>query len=214
MEIKLLVLKAGMNRKDHWEKVYNSKELDEVGWFQEKPVTSLKLIEKIAPPSDANIIDVGGGAYFLVDYLLDMSYTDITVLDISKTSLEKAKQRLLEKGNFVKWIEQDIVNFQPNKSFYIWHDRAVFHFLTNKEDIQKYVELVSNSIVKNGHFIIGTFSTDGPKKCSGLKIVQYSKESMLKTFGEYFILAESIRVDHMTPSGSKQNFIFCHFIRR
>jgi SAM-dependent methyltransferase len=204
----------GMNRKEHWEKVYKTKELSEVGWFQEKPVTSLKFIEKINPPRDAKIIDVGGGAFFLVDYLLEMSFTDLTVLDISKTSLEKAKQRLLEKRYLVKWIEQDVVNFQPTESFDIWHDRAAFHFLTNESDIRKYVQLISDSVVKNGHFIIGTFSVDGPKKCSSLDIVQYSEESMLKTFGDSFALDESLWVDHIAPSGSKQNYLFCHFIRK
>ncbi len=143
-----------------------------------------------------------------------MSFTDITVLDVSKTSLEKAKQRLLEKGDFVKWVELDVANFQPDKSFDVWHDRAVFHFLTNKNDIQKYVELISNSLVKNGHFIIGAFSVDGPQKCSGLEIVQYSEESMLRTFGKYFVLDKSLRIDHVTPSGSKQNYLFFHFIRK
>ncbi len=202
------------NRKDHWEKVYKSKELDELGWYQEKPLPSLNLIEKISPQTDAKIIDVGGGAYFLVDYLLEMSFENLTVLDISETALEKAKLRLSGKAAKVEWVHQDIVRFQPTEKYDIWHDRAVFHFLTSKGDIAKYVTVVSASVVKNGHFIIGTFSVDGPTSCSGLNIVQYSKESMLDTFGQTFRLEECFRHDHVTPYGNKQNYIFCHFIRK
>ena len=117
-------------------------------------------------------------------------------------------------ANRVKWIDKDIVKFKTKEKFDVWHDRAVFHFLTKEIDIQKYVELVSESVVEGGHFILGTFSVDGPKKCSGLEIVQYSEETVKKTFAEEFELIESFRVDHVTPSGSKQNFIFSHFMRK
>jgi len=206
-------MKMEMNRKEHWEKVYNTKELSNVGWYQETPITSLNLIKKINPPEDASIIDIGGGAYFLVDNLLAMSYTNISVLDISKSALDKAKKRLGEKANIVNWINEDIVYFIPEDRYMVWHDRAVFHFLTNPNDIKAYVDLVSNKVVKNGHFILGTFSTEGPEKCSGLDIIQYSKESAEKTFGKFFTLNESFKIDHITPSGMKQNFLFCHFIR-
>jgi len=201
-----------MNRKEHWEKVYNTKELNEVGWYQEEPKTSLDFVRKINPSKESKIIDVGGGAYFFVDYLLGMEFSDITVLDISATALETVKNRLAEKSQLVKWVAEDITSYQPKEKYMIWHDRAVFHFLTEEADIKKYVKLVTESIVKKGHFILGTFSVDGPKKCSGLEITQYSEESIRETFSASFNLFESMRIDHVTPSGIKQNFIFSHLI--
>jgi len=203
-----------MNRKEHWEKVYNSRELEKVGWYQKKPTTSLKFIEKINSRKDDKIIDVGGGAYFLVDNLLEMSYTDITVLDISKSALIRAQERLDGKAKFVKWIIEDITAFNPEQKYTIWHDRAVFHFLTERFDIQRYVELISKNVIKGGHFILGTFSVDGPKKCSGLDIMQYSEEKVKETFKDSFEFNESLRVDHFTPSGIKQNFLFSHFVHK
>lgn len=203
-----------MRHKEHWENVYNTKEIDAVGWFQKKPETSLKLIEKASINLNSPIIDVGGGAYFLVDNLLERSFTDITVLDISQKAIQIAKKRLGEAATKVNWIVEDIVEFKPVQKYVLWHDRAVFHFLTNTEDVKRYVNLVSDSVVNGGHFILGTFSVDGPKKCSGLDIVQYSEQSIADLFSANFDIFESFRIDHFTPSDFKQNFLFSHLIRK
>ncbi|MDF1549475.1 MAG: class I SAM-dependent methyltransferase [Bacteroidales bacterium] len=203
-----------IERKEHWERLYNSVEIDKVGWYQEKPETSLYFFNKLELPKNANIIDVGGGAYFFVDYLLEAGYKNITVLDISETALQTTKNRLADKANMIKWIVNDITEFKPVENYYLWHDRAVFHFLTSEADRRKYVKSLSDSLLPNGHFILGTFSVDGPKKCSGLEICQYSETSVNKVFGDFFVQHETLRVDHITPSGAIQNFLYAHFIRK
>ena len=199
------------SRKEHWEKIYNSKEMDDVGWYQQIPETSLYFVDKIKLPFDAKIIDIGGGAYFFVDHLLNLAYEDITVLDISEAALQKAKERLGDRADKVKWLVADITEFEPDEKYDLWHDRAVFHFLTEDIDTQKYIKVLSENIATNGHFVLGTFSVDGPKKCSGLDIVQYSKESVKSKFSPTFDVVESFRIDHTTPFGNKQNFLFSHF---
>lgn len=203
-----------MGQKEHWENVYETKAFDTVGWYQEKPETSLNLINEANINPSLPIVDIGGGAYFLVDNLLEKSYSDITVLDISQNAIQIAKERLGDKASNVEWIVEDIVEFKPKKRFVLWHDRAVFHFLTNPEDIQKYVKLVSSSVVDGGHFILGTFSTDGPKKCSGLDIVQYSEQAVNDLFSASFDVVKSFRIDHFTPSNFKQNFLFSHLVKK
>lgn len=195
--------------KAHWEKVYETKSPQEVSWTQEIPQISLYFVDAFHLQKDARIIDIGGGDSLLVDHLLDLGYTDISVLDISAHAIERAKRRLGERATLVHWIESDINDFQPDGSYDLWHDRAAFHFLTLPKDIQRYAKLVSGH-AKN--MVIGTFSTDGPLKCSGLEISQYNEESLTQLFQvEGFELLETKREDHQTPFGTTQNFIFASF---
>lgn len=193
-------------RKDHWENIYSKKALTEVSWYQPKPKTSLVYIKSLRLNKDASIIDIGGGDSFLVDNLLDLGYTNITVLDISKTAIERAKKRLGERANNVDWVISDIVNFKTEKKFDLWHDRAVFHFLTKKDEIDNYLNLAKEQINKNA--IIGTFSLNGPFKCSGIDITQYSIETLTELFIPEFEKIKGEKVFHLTPIETSQEFTF------
>ena len=195
-------------RKKHWENIYQTKQLNEVSWFQPVPQTSLDLISKYVKSKDAAIIDIGGGDSFLVDHLLELGYTNISVLDISEAAIERAKIRLGENANKVSWIVCDISKFEPTEKYDFWHDRAAFHFLTNKDEIQSYVQLVQDSINSNGVLAIGTFSENGPLKCSGIEITQYTEDSLSNLFTNGFEKIESFLVDHPTPFDTVQNFVF------
>lgn len=200
-----------MSNKEHWEKIYTTKTPQEVSWTQEIPETSLNLIAKFRPSLFAKIIDIGGGDSLLVDHLLALGYTDITVLDISEAAILRAKNRLKEKAAQVKWIVEDITHFSPTETYDIWHDRAVFHFLTEKKDIETYIKLVNNW---SKNIVIGTFSTEGPLKCSGLEITQYNEQKISKTFCPIFALLECFTVDHTTPFDTVQNFIFARLSKQ
>ena len=197
-----------MDRKNHWETVYNTKNPDEVSWTQEVPQISLDFSHSLQMDKSARIIDVGGGDSKLVDYLLNEGFENVTVLDISGKALERAKKRLGDKAHKVKWVESDILKFNPQETYDVWHDRAAFHFLTEPEQIQTYVELTKK--VVDGHMILGTFSENGPKKCSGLDIKQYNEEAMEATF-QNFEKIHCRTEDHRTPFNTTQNFIFCSF---
>jgi ubiquinone/menaquinone biosynthesis C-methylase UbiE len=162
---------------------------------------------------DAAIIDIGGGESKFVDFLIDEGYTNITVLDISEQALKKAQTRLGEKASFVNWVVCDVTQFIPLRKFDVWHDRATFHFLTTKEQIEKYVSLSANCVISGGFMAIGTFSENGPKKCSGLDIKQYSESELEKTLGYYFKKIKCVTEDHETPFHTFQNFLFCSFRR-
>ena len=198
-----------LDRKAHWEKVYETKNPDEVSWTQEIPKVSLEFIRSFGLPKSAKIIDIGGGDSKLVDYLLDDGYENITVLDISEKSLQKAQKRLGERAKKINWIASDIIAFKPKATFDIWHDRAAFHFLVTPEQIEKYIEIARNAVT--GFLTIGTFSENGPLKCSGLEITQYSETSMAARFEKYFEKISCKMVDHITPFGTNQNFVFCSF---
>lgn len=200
------------NYKDHWENVYETKNPDEVSWTQKIPQTSLNLIEAAAKDKAAKIIDIGGGDSNLIDFLLEKGYENISVLDISAKALEKAKERLGAQAEHVDWIATDITAFKPNTTYDIWHDRAAFHFLTTKEDIQQYVEIVKNAVADT--LIIGTFSVNGPQKCSGLPIMQYDEDRLKEIFSQDFELVKSFTEDHITPFNTVQNFIFCQFKKK
>ena len=197
------------DRKLHWENVYNTKQPNEVSWTQDVPQTSLDFIHGLNLSKNASIIDIGGGDSKLVDFLLEEGYTDITVLDISEKALERAKKRLGEKASKVNWIVSDITTFAPDRQYDVWHDRAVFHFLTVAEQISKYKAIVEKVVAKN--MIIGTFSDEGPKKCSGLDVQQYNETSLPQQFADSFDTTECKRVNHTTPFDTTQNFIFCVF---
>lgn len=199
-----------MNTKEHWETIYKTKQPNEVSWTEQIPSASLEFINKLKIPKTSKIIDIGGGDSKLVDFLLAQGYTDLSVLDISETAIIRAKERLGDKAKNVKWIISDILDFKPTEKYDLWHDRAAFHFQTEEADIDKYLNIIKNAVI--GWSIIGTFSVDGPKKCSGLNIRQYN-EAGLKYLLEKsdFKFLESKRIDHITPSGGVQNFIFCSF---
>ena len=197
-----------VNFKSHWENVYQSKNENEVSWYQEVPSKSLDLINSLNLRKDSKIIDVGAGESRLVDNLLSLGFKNVTVLDISSKSIEKTKQRLGKKSKLVNWVVSDIVDFIPEKSFDLWHDRATFHFLTDKMRIKKYVDLVNNSVNSQGNLIVSTFSTNGPLKCSGLQISQYNKNSISELFKEEFKLSYSETSVHQTPFNTNQEFIF------
>ncbi len=194
--------------KEHWEDIFSTKNFDEVSWHQSNPKTSVKLILSTHPDKDAHIIDVGGGDSNLVDKLLDLGFKNIFVLDVSLKALKKSQQRLGVKSRIVKWISSDIRKFETSNRFEIWHDRAAFHFLTNNSDIKRYVKLTREYIKPGGHLIISTFSLEGPKKCSGLDIKQYSEDSMKKIFYEGFEHIKSLEEIHHTPFQTTQNFIW------
>jgi len=203
------------NKKSHWDNVFASKNPKDVSWFQEVPTTSLAFIRSLNLPKTAKIIDVGGGDSYLVDFLLKDGFKQITVLDISEKALEKAKERLGESANKIEWVVSDITEFQDNtKKYDVWHDRAAFHFLIENEQIETYLS-VAKTIIKNEGFLsVGTFSEQGPSKCSGLEIKQYSEESMTNKFKEDFEKIRCINENHLTPFKTIQNFTFCTFQRK
>jgi len=202
------------NRKKHWETIYETKALNEVSWYQSTPETSLNFIEKFQLPIFAKIIDVGGGDSFLVDHLLDLGYENITILDISDASLKRARQRLGDKAKKVKWLVADAAQFQPTEQYDFWHDRAAFHFLTQPKEINNYIATVQQGLRPNGVLVIGTFSKEGPKKCSGIDIKQYSETTMTNQFKKYFKKINCITVNHLTPFDTLQNFVFCSFRKK
>ncbi len=199
------------DRKKHWENIYQTKQLNEVSWFQPTPETSLSFFKELNIPTRAKIIDIGGGDSFLVDHLLDLGFEDITVLDISEAALERAKNRLGNRANKVKWVVADAANFKPTEQYDFWHDRAAFHFLTNDDEVANYVKTVGKAITPNGYLIIGTFSEQGPKKCSGIDIKQYSENSLSQLFYTGFEKLNCFTVEHQTPFNTVQQFVFCSF---
>lgn len=199
-----------MQPKNHWEKVYTTKSEDEVSWFQEHAEVSLKLIEQTGAPKSAQIIDVGGGASTLVDDLLDKGYENLTVLDLSGAALEAAKRRLGAKADRIRWLEANILEAAlPERAYDIWHDRAVFHFLTKPEERKAYVDAVLRSVKPGGHVIVATFAEDGPEKCSGLPVMRYSAGQLHGEFGAPFDLLGQEREEHHTPAGVIQRFVYC-----
>lgn len=200
-----------MDLKSHWEKVYNSKQLPEVSWYQPSPHHSLAFMEELAIPASASIIDVGGGDSLLTDHLLARGFTDITVLDISEAAINRAKRRLGKNADKVNWIVSDIRNLDINKKFDYWHDRAAFHFLTTEAEAEKYLSVAQKHIAENGRMVIGTFSTEGPDRCSGLPVKQYSEQSLAALLKSWFEKIKCITVDHITPFNTVQNFLFCSF---
>ncbi|MEZ4900462.1 MAG: class I SAM-dependent methyltransferase [Spirosomataceae bacterium] len=199
------------NRKNHWETIYQTKKLEKVSWFQPIPETSLQFLDHFKLPPQAKIIDIGGGDSFFVDHLIHLGYQDITVLDISETALDRAKKRLGPKANQIKWIVADAAYFQPIEQYDFWHDRAAFHFLTDEHEIETYLHTIQKSITPTGVLVVGTFSEQGPQKCSGIAVKQYSEQSMTERLTRFFEKIKCIRIDHKTPFDTVQNFLFCSF---
>jgi len=201
-----------MQSKEHWEHVYSTKAVDAVSWFQEHAETSLRLIESTAVAPNAAIVDVGGGASTLVDDLLERGHTNVTILDISAAALRAAQDRLGPRARRVRWIETDITKVDlPTHYFDVWHDRAVFHFLTDVRDRQAYVNTLLHAIKPGGHVIVATFAEDGPTRCSGLPVRRYSAEELDSEFGAPFTLVQHDRQSHHTPSGTIQEFTYCYW---
>ncbi|MGZ3952211.1 MAG: class I SAM-dependent methyltransferase [Flavisolibacter sp.] len=199
---------------EHWDAIYSTKAENEVSWFQPYPKTSIEFVELFDLPLDANIIDIGGGDSHFVDALLDKGYRNVWVLDISAKAIERARKRLGERACLVHWVVSDVTSFEPNLQFDFWHDRAAFHFLTNEESIHRYVELAERAIKKKGYLVLGTFSENGPKKCSGLEIKQYSEAAMSSRFELAFDRIQCVTEDHTTPFNTVQNFLFCSFRKK
>src|SRR3989304_5557559 len=200
-----------LDSKSHWENIYKTKASTQVSWYQLHLQMSLQLIERTGVEKTARIIDIGGGASTFVDDLLERGFEHITVLDISSAAIDAARKRLGSRADKVTWIEADITKVAlPYHHYDLWHDRAVFHFLTSAGDCQKYIEVVKHSLKPRGHVIISTFALEGPPKCSGLDVVRYSPQSLHDEFGNEFELIESASEAHLTPSGTKQKFIYCY----
>jgi 2-polyprenyl-3-methyl-5-hydroxy-6-metoxy-1,4-benzoquinol methylase len=198
--------------KSHWEKVYTSKEPSDVSWYQPHLRLSLELIERSGISQQDHIIDVGGGASTLVDDLLNRGYRNITVLDVSAQAIDISKRRLGHAATKIEWVVDDATHATLAKGHYrLWHDRAVFHFLTNAEDRQSYISQIHHALRPDGFVVISTFSLDGPRKCSGLEVCRYSAETLLVELGDGFQLVESRSENHLTPSNATQAFIYCLF---
>ena len=200
--------------KEHWEKIYSNSVESKFNWAQNVPTTSLQFLDLIHLSIDANIIDVGGGDSFFVDHLIELGFKKITVLDISEKAIKRAQLRLGKKSSFINWIVSDINEFKPNEIYDFWHDRATFHFLKSKEEIDRYFNNANKSISKNGYLMMSTFSDTGPDQCSGLKVIKYNKNSLTDIFESGFDRVKCVSEDHLTPHGTIQNFIYCLFKNR
>ena len=202
------------DRKTHWENIYQTKALKDASLFEPTPDTSLSFFDEYKVPLDAKIVDVGGGDSYLVDFLLVKGYQDVTVVDISEIALERAKHRLGVLSRKAKWVVDDLATFRPPEKYDVWHDRAAFHFLTDEKEITNYVHTANQHVNPNGILVIGTFSEKGPQNCSGLPVQQYSETAMNQRFGEFFEKRTCLAMDHITPSDTRQNFVFCSFRKR
>lgn len=198
----------------HWEQVYTQKPLETCSWYQATPQLALDLLKTYQISPSDRIIDVGGGDSLLVDHLLALGYSHLSVLDISAKAIFRARERLGAKAKQVDWITSDVLDFVPTKAYDFWYDRAAFHFLTRESDVQKYVQLAAQGIKAGGILVIGTFSLEGPQKCSGLEVKQYSEKSLTEVFEPYFQKIDCFSVEHNTPTQAVQHFTFCVFRKK
>ncbi len=201
-----------MRTKDHWDKVYGTKEFDSVSWYAPHLDKSLLLMETLCPDRAGAIVDIGGGESTLVDDLLLRHYLDLSVLDISGTAIEFTKRRLGDRSEGVSWHVGDITRYDFGaKQFDLWHDRAVFHFLTDPDARLTYLDTVRRTVKPGGHVLMATFGPDGPLQCSGLDVVRYDAKQLQQVFGDWFELLGSEMADHHTPMGNQQQFLYCWF---
>lgn len=200
-----------MHIKDHWEKVYNTRQMNEVSWYQQTPTDSLLFFRQLNIPRSASVIDIGGGDSLLADHLLELGYDNITVLDISEAAINRAKVRLGNKAQKVKWIVSDVLKLDTDIKYECWHDRAAFHFLTTASEVETYLSIAQKHLQPEGKLIMGTFSNAGPEKCSGLPVKQYNEASLSSTLQKWFSKIKCITTDHITPFRTVQNFLFCSF---
>ncbi|HVS94347.1 MAG TPA: class I SAM-dependent methyltransferase [Mucilaginibacter sp.] len=200
--------------KTHWENVYDKHPLTDVSWYEPVPGTSLSIIKRFKLPKNAAIIDIGAGDSLLVDHLLLLGYSDITVLDISEKAIQRAKARLGDKEKMVKWVVCDVLDYHPSKKYDLWHDRATFHFFTTPEEKQRYLDSAHQNLKPDGYLVLSTFSLSGPEKCSGLPVEQYSEKKLSDMLARYFEKVRCITKAHITPWHAIQNFIYCSFKNR
>ena len=201
------------DRQQHWESVYRNRAADQVGWFQPHAASSLRLIAESAD-TNAQIIDVGGGASVLVDDLLDAGYRNLTVLDLAESALAASRKRLGTRSQQVQWIVGDVTRAElPAAHYDVWHDRAVFHFLTDPEDRARYVAQVLKCVKPGGHVIVAAFGPGGPLQCSGLDVVRYAPDALHAEFGAPFQLIKHETEIHHTPAGKEQEFVYCYCVR-
>ena len=203
----------GDSRKKHWNDLYASKKIEEVSWYQKVPQTSLDFILNSNILKHDPIIDIGGGDSFLVDFLLDNNFTDITVLDISDIAISRAKNRLGPRADDVNWIVSDICNFNISREYTLWHDRAVFHFMKEPDEINHYSQVVVKGIADNGKLILGTFSEKGPERCCALNVIRYSTIELCTLFSNNFTCENKLNTIHRTPFGKEQAFSFVELIK-
>lgn len=197
---------TGTGHARRWDNIYRAKDADEVSWYQSHPTVSLALIDEVGPRRDAPILDVGGGTSVLVDRLLQRGYSDLTVLDVSAHALETSRRRLRAHAGRVHWVHADVLTWIPARRFTLWHDRAVFHFLTVPAERATYRELAASAVIPGGHLIVGTFASDGPRSCSGLPVARYSPDALAERLGPAFTPVASRREHHRTPAGVDQPF--------
>ena len=194
------------DRADHWEHVYTTRPSTEVGWYEPEPATSLRLIEAFAPRPSTALIDVGGGASSLVDCLLARGFADLTVLDVSSHALDNVRERLGERARCISFVHQDVLTWEPDRRYDIWHDRAAFHFLTDTASREGYADIAGRAVRVGGALVLGTFAADAPEQCSGLPVRRYSPEELQAAFAPFFTLVEHERSEHITPGGAAQPF--------
>ncbi len=202
------------SRQAHWDKVYDTRSITDVSWYEPHPGKSLELIRATGVRAADPIIDVGSGASFLIDALVDAGYLDLTVLDISAEVLTKLRARLDSRAAAVSFLREDVIAFRPSRRYVLWHDRAVFHFLVEREDRERYVEVLRQALSAGGHVVIATFGPSGPERCSGLATRRYDAETLAAEMGDDFGLVDSSLAVHRTPSGVEQSFLYCRFERQ
>jgi trans-aconitate methyltransferase len=199
------------SRKQHWENLYASKDPTQVSWYQSTPTPSLALISASNIPLAAEIIDIGGGASTLPGHLLTAGYSNLTVLELSASAIHRSRLQLGSAASQIRWIEADVLAWQPNTHYHLWHDRAVFHFLTDPTDRATYLRTLRSALHPGAAVILATFAPDGPERCSGLPVRRYSPGMLSTELGPGFSLAQSLTEAHKTPSGSTQSFLYCRF---
>ncbi|MEJ2127607.1 MAG: class I SAM-dependent methyltransferase [Woeseiaceae bacterium] len=197
-----------VSRKDHWDHVYENTDPNLHSWYQDAPAVSMKMIRETGVPTEAPIIDVGGGVSTLVDILVNSDYSDITVLDISNTAIAQSRMRLGDAASRVRWIQADILEWAPKGRYYLWHDRAVFHFMNDDTKVNTYLETMRTALVPKGYFVLATFGPEGPDRCSGLDVRRYSIESLTHLLEGDFELKSFEIQDHTTPTGTQQQFLY------
>jgi 2-polyprenyl-3-methyl-5-hydroxy-6-metoxy-1,4-benzoquinol methylase len=202
-----------LNRKEHWETVYSTRDARETSWNQVNPASSLAMIERSGTGAARPVIDVGGGASVLVDRLLAAGFSDLTVLDIAQAALEQAQRRLGQQASRIEWIEADITLFKPQRRYGLWHDRAVFHFLTASGDREAYKRCLGDALEPGGTLVLAAFAPTGPERCSGLDILRYDAERLQRELGQGFELQEKLDEGHITPGGRIQDFTFYRFLK-
>lgn len=201
---------SGRDAQQHWQSVYGGNAPEDLSWYQPLAAVSLELIRRVAPDPRAAVIDVGGGASTLADGLLAAGYRRITVLDLAARALEQSRRRLGAAASAVAWLEADVLDAElPEAGYDVWHDRAVFHFLVEPRDRQRYVRQVLHAVRPGGHVLVATFAEDGPERCSGLQVARYSPDALHDEFGAEFRLLTSLHEDHVTPRGAHQAFLYC-----